>query len=100
MSLHYIKELKPFLSVLLIISTLFVLAFLHIEERRIGYSILKIRKEFKRVNEDVKRKEVEIAKLTRPQILDQIAQGQLALKKTQSGQVIYLLSNSEDSHKE
>jgi uncharacterized membrane protein (DUF106 family) len=96
MSLHAIKQLKPFLSVLFIISTLFTLAFFHIEERRIGYSILKVRKDFKRLNEELKKKEVELARRTQPQVLDQIAQNQLSLKKTQSGQVIYLTVDQED----
>ncbi len=72
------------------------MAFFHIEERRLGYSILRVRKEYKRMSEEVKRKEVEIAKQTRPQILEQMAQDRFSLKKTENNQVIYLPEEDEE----
>ena len=85
-----IKQLKPFLSVLIIISTLFSIVFLQMEERRIGYSVLKLTREFKKVQEEKRVKEVTLAKVTRPQLLESMAQQNFTLKKIQANQIIHL----------
>lgn len=85
-----IKQLKPFLSVLIIISTLFSIVFLQMEERRMGYSVLKLTREFKKVQEEKRVKEVTLAKVTRPQLLESMAQQKFTLKKIQANQIIHL----------
>ncbi len=85
-----IKQLRPFFSILLIIFTLFLIVFLQMEERRMGYSVLKLTREIKKVNEDKRTREIQLAKITRPQLLDKMAQSKFTLKKVQANQIIHL----------
>jgi hypothetical protein len=84
------NDLKPFLSLLFIISTLFVLVFMQMEERRLGYVILKLTHEQRQVVEQKREKTMELAKLTRPQHVERMAQSRFTLKKVQSNQIIHL----------
>lgn len=90
MSSENFKQLKPFFSVLLIIFTLFTIVFLQMEERRMGYSVLKLTREYKKVFEEKRVKEIALAKVTRPQLLDSVAQQKFTLKKVQANQIIHL----------
>lgn len=90
MSQKNIHQLKPFASVLIIISTLFAIVFLQMEERRVGYGVLKLTREYKKASEDRRSKEIQLAKVTRPQLLDQIAKNKLTLKKIESKQIVHL----------
>ncbi|MBX2994471.1 MAG: histidine kinase [Bdellovibrionaceae bacterium] len=82
--------LKPFFSVVLIISTLFFLVFLQMEERRMGYEILKVTRVQKRMMEERRVKEMQLAKLTRPQAVERAATSRLTLRKVQASQIIHL----------
>ncbi len=84
------RQLKPFFSVLIIISTFFSLVFLQMEERRLGYSVLKLSREFKKIHEERHVKEVQLVKITRPQLLEHMAQSKFTLKKIQADQIIHL----------
>lgn len=95
MSRENIKQLKPFLSVLIIIATLFSIVFLQMEERRMGYSVLKLTREFKKVQEEKRVKEITLAKVTRPQLLESMAQQKFTLKKIQANQIIHLSGTVE-----
>ena len=90
MSLRNFSELKPFLSIVIIISTLFLIVFMQMEERRIGYSVLKLSREYKKTLDEKRSREVTLAKVTRPQLLDSVAQTKFALKKAQASQIIHL----------
>lgn len=85
-----IRQLKPFCSVVLIIGTLFTIMILQMEERRMGYSVLKLTREFKKIQEEKRGKEISLAKVTRPQLLDHVAQSKFTLKKVQANQIIHL----------
>lgn len=90
MSSKNLTTLKPFLSVIAIILTLFTLVFLQMEERRLGYTVLKLNREHKKIREQKRGKDIQLARLTRPQLLDSVAQKNLTLKKIQSSQIIHL----------
>ncbi|WP_374000635.1 histidine kinase [Bdellovibrio bacteriovorus] len=90
MSSENFKQLKPFFSILLVIFTLFSIVFLQMEERRMGYSVLKLTREHKKVWEEKRTKEIALAKITRPQLLDSMAQQKFTLKKVQANQIIHL----------
>lgn len=85
-----VKPLKPFLSILFLISTLIALVFVKMEERRLSYVVLKLTKEFKKINEVKKQKEIALAKLTRPQLLENVATKKLTLKRISQSQIIHL----------
>ncbi|WP_374033955.1 histidine kinase [Bdellovibrio bacteriovorus] len=90
MSSQNFKQLKPFFSILIVIFTLFSIVFLQMEERRMGYSVLKLTREHKKVWEEKRTKEIALAKITRPQLLDSVAQQKFTLKKVQANQIIHL----------
>jgi cell division protein FtsL len=81
--------LKPFLSIVILISTLFALVFVQMEERRMGYELLKLTREQKRLVEERRMKEMQLAKLTRLQQVEKIA-SRLPLRKVQANQIIHL----------
>lgn len=83
-------SLKPFISILLIIGTLFSLVFLQMEERRLGYAILKLTREQRQVVEEMRAKSMQLAKITRPQHVEKMAQSRFTLKKVQANQIIHL----------
>lgn len=90
MSSEHVRQLKPFLSVFLVISTLFTIVFLKMEERRMSYVVLKNMREFKKNKEMKKQKEIQLAKLTRPQLVEKVAQQKLTLKRATQAQIIHL----------
>lgn len=90
MNSNEIRQLKPFLSLLLIITTLLGLVFIKMEERRLSYNVLKLTKEHKKVTEVQKQKEIVLARLTRPQLLENMALKKLTLKRVTQAQIIHL----------
>jgi len=90
MSSQKVHQLKPLISVLTIILSLFTLAFFQMEERRLGYNLLKLNREHRDRLEQKRTLEVQLAKITKPQLLDHMAQSRLTLKKLQSNQIIHL----------
>lgn len=84
------QQLKPFLSVLFIISTLIGLIFVKMEERRMSYTVLTQSHEYKKVREVTKQKEITLAKLTRPQLVENLATKKLTLKRVTPAQIIHL----------
>ena len=85
-----IRHIKPFVSIALIILTLLTIVFLQMEERRMGYSILKLRRENKELQGEKRVDEIQLAKLSRPQHLENVAQNKFTLKRVQPRQVIHL----------
>ncbi len=83
-------SLKPFFSILLVIGTLFSLVFLQMEERRLGYAILKLTREQRQSVEEKRAKTMQLAKITRPQHVEKMAQSKFTLKKVQANQIIHL----------
>lgn len=84
------KNIKPFLSVSMIICSLFALVFMQMEERRVGYHLLKIQRAHKQILEEKRQLEIQLAKITRPQLLERVAQTRLTLRKLQADQIIHL----------
>ena len=84
------QDLKPFLSVLMIISSLFVLVFFSMEVRRVGYSVLKLSREEKQLKDENRHQMIKLAKITRPERVQNVAESRLTLKKAVSGQIIQM----------
>ena len=97
MSSNEIRNLKPVISVALIILTLFSVVFLQMEERRLGYSLLKLTRHYRQTLENKKNKEILLAKATRPQWVEKIASSKFTLKKADANQIIMLSNPFEDS---
>ena len=92
MNSSQIRQMKPFLSLLFVIITLLGLVFIKMEERRISYVVLKLTHEHKKTTEIQKQKEIALAKLTRPQLLENVATQKLTLKRVKASQIIHLTS--------
>jgi cell division protein FtsL len=93
MSRSQVYQLRPFVSVIFIISTLFIVVFFQMEERRLGYQVLKLNKEHKNRISEFREKEIQLAKVTRPQLMDSIAQRKFTFKKVQASQIIHITGN-------
>jgi hypothetical protein len=93
-----LQSLKPFLSILLIISTLFALVFLQMEERRMGYALLKLSRDQRKVIEERRQRSNLLAKITRPEHVERLAQSRMSLKKVQANQIIHLTGAQDGLH--
>ncbi|MGZ3727357.1 MAG: histidine kinase [Pseudobdellovibrio sp.] len=85
-----LRQLRPFISILFITTTLLGIVFVKMEERRISYVVLKLTQEHKKAIEMQKQKEFLLAKLTRPQLLENVATQKLTLKRATAAQIIQL----------
>jgi cell division protein FtsL len=85
------QRLRPVLSVFLIILTLFSVVFLQMEERRLGYGLLKINQEARKSAERKKELEIQLARLTQPEVVERLAARQFTLKQADPKQIIVLL---------
>lgn len=83
-------QFRTFLSIFIVISTLFGLVFMQMEERRLGYSVLVLNKDQRRLSEIKYKKEYTFNKLTRPQYVEKMARVRRELKKVRPEQVIQL----------
>jgi hypothetical protein len=84
------KGLKPFISVLLFVITLLTVVFFQMEERRRGYALLLQTREHKVLLDEKRDLEIKLAKLSRPQLLEKVAQSHFTLKKITNEQIIHL----------
>ena len=81
---------KPVVSLVLIIGTLLFVVFTKMEERRLGYEILKLNRDQRAAVEERRQKELALARVSRPQHVEKFAQDHLTLKKLQDSQIIQL----------
>jgi len=82
--------MKPFLSVFLIVSSLFIIVLSKMEERRMGYSIWRLNREMKIAMDERRTLELSVAKLMRPQHVEKFAQDRLTYRKVKGEQIIQL----------
>ncbi len=85
-----LKQLKPFLSIVIIIVSLFTLVFLQMEERRLGYEILVLNKDLKKSIDQRRVLDVRLAQALRPEKVEQVAARKSTLNKAISGQIIQM----------
>lgn len=90
MSKKAFEEMKPFISISIIIVTLFALVFFKMEVRRVGYVVLKLSRQERRLRDQQREQVVQLAKILRPERVQSVAQSRLTLKKAESGQIIQM----------
>ena len=90
MSREQIEWLKPFISVMLIISTLFVVAFFKMEVRRLGYAVWKKNDVLRKTKEDHQRLSVTLVERMQPSRIHKIAQVKLSMQKANPEQIIQM----------
>ena len=84
------NHLKPVLSILIVIFSLFTMVFLQMEVRRLGYMVWKQGREYKVVLDDKRTLAAEYAKITRPARLQEVAVNRLTLGQAKAGQIIHM----------
>ncbi len=89
-NMQRMQEIKPFISVLLLVSTLFGLVLLKMEVRRIGYSVLKSTQEYRKMKDQYRLMTMEYARLTRPDAVHKYAVKRLNFNDARDGQIIQL----------
>lgn len=83
-------DLKPYVSVLLIILVMFSIVFMKMEVRRLSYVLYKVRKELKLKEDDYQFKKIQYAKRMRPDRLRYLALTKLTMGEAKRGQIIQL----------
>ena len=86
-------EIKPFLSVFILVLTLFSMVFLKMEIRRMGYSVLKQAREYEQLQDAYRLKSLEYSKKMSPENLRSMAVRKLTLSEAQGGQIIHMSNN-------
>lgn len=84
------RDLAPFASLLLIVFCLFSVVFCKMEVRRMGYSVLKLSREERQMRDLERQQMIQLAQITRPERLQQVAQNRLTLKRAEEGQIIQM----------
>ena len=84
------NHLKPFLSVLIIIMSLFSVVFIKMEERRMGYTVLRETRSYRALKDQYRSQVMEYAKVTRPDRVKQFAVSRLTMNDARTGQIIQL----------
>jgi hypothetical protein len=87
-----LKEVKPLVSIIIFIFSLFSLVFLQMEERRLNYELLKLNKELKKTLESRRFEEIKLAKATRPERIEREIQLKTAFTDPRESQVIHMNS--------
>lgn len=86
------RNYAPFLSVGMVVLSLFCLVFCKMEVRRLGYSVLRLTRAEGQMRDLERERQMQLAKLTRPERLQAVAQSRLTLRKPEAGQIIQMTS--------
>lgn len=84
------NDVAPFASVFVIVACLLGIVFCKMEIRRMGYSILQLSRVERQIRDKERLQMVQLAKITRPDHLQAVAEHRLTLRKPGSGQVIQM----------
>lgn len=84
------SSIKSLVSLVLILGSLFTLAFLQMEERRENYEVLKLNRELKKAMELRRSLEIKRLNALRPQKIENEMKNKGALNHAESGQIIHL----------
>lgn len=90
MSSENLTPFKPLFSVVILVLSLFTVVFFQMEERRLGYSLLKLSREHRHITDQKRQLEIQLAKITQPKMVNEVAHRRGDLKKLQDHQIIHL----------
>ncbi len=85
-----VTDMRPFLSVLIFVGTMFFMVFFKMEVRRMGYAVWKLSRAEKSAADQKRLNAIELAKLSSPGRIERIAQKHLALAKPSKGQMVQM----------
>lgn len=87
------ESLRPFISVVLVIASLFAMMFSKMEVRRMGYLVLKEERQYKTLQDEVRTKVMTYSQVIRPDRVRDFAFSKLTMTVAQRGQIIHLSSD-------
>jgi hypothetical protein len=90
MSQQQVKSIKPFLSIALLMCFLFIFAFIKMENRRLGYSFMKLAQKEKHLRNKQKEKSIQLTRMMGPERVQLLATQRLPMKKAGQGQIIQM----------
>lgn len=96
MNFSFLKDFKPIVSIVVIVSTLITLVVLKMEERRLGYELFQLSSQHRKLVEQKRMHEISLTKMTRPQFVQKIAEKRLDLQQANQGQIIHLMGPTAD----
>lgn len=94
------SQLAPLTSVVTVVGTLLFLVFLQMEERRLGYSVLKLGRIYREKLEEKHYKEIQLARSLRLGKMEALAARKLTLRRAADDQVIHLNDEEKSSSDE
>lgn len=80
--------IKPFLSVSILLLSLFAVVYIKMENRRMGYVLLDLAEKEKQITQKQRLALVNLARMTSPERVRKIATTQLTFQNAKEGQVI------------
>ncbi len=83
-------NVAPFISVAVIMGSLFFIAFAKMEIRRLGYSVWKFSREERRLRDVERDLQIQLDKAMRPERLSEVAHAKLTLRRAERGQIIQM----------
>lgn len=84
------NHMRPFLSLWIVICSLFVLVFFKMESRRLGYQAVKLNSHLKKVQTEHRNQSILLAKSIRADRIKLYAMSQLTLEQAGKGQIIQM----------
>lgn len=91
MGKNSVNELKPFLSVMIIIASLFVMMFMKMEVRRAGYSLFTVSRHYRILKDQYRSQVMKYAQITRSERVKKIAVSKYTLNEARVGQIIQMM---------
>lgn len=85
---NQLKNLKPFISVFIILTTLFSVVFIRMENRRIGYAIYDLNEIERKETQKQRVALLNLARMTSPERVRKLATEKLTFQSAKEGQVI------------
>lgn len=90
MSKQKVKTIKPFISIALFMCFLFIIAFIKMENRRMGYSFMKLAQKEKTLRNKQRERAIKLATMTGPERVQLLATQRLPMQKAKQGQIIQM----------
>jgi hypothetical protein len=81
---------RPLISIIIIISSLFVLVFVKMEVRKQGYTVYKISKKLKKMKDKNRLMTMKLAKVFRPERVRGLIMSQVSQEYIHSGKIIQM----------
>jgi hypothetical protein len=85
-----LEEIAPIFSMCLIVACLLGVVLMKMQERQLGYSVLKMSRQFRELSEQRKWLEIQHAKSIKLDKLQNMVARKPALRRTETQQVIYM----------